>query len=463
MRLRHHKSYRLLRGELRKQSSQVVGWLTSASCPLNNDLDHSAQGKALQVPTAHRIEEKIVNEQDKTILSVQLLESSSRSALKFLLLMGAVSFFADFTYEGSRSITGPYLAILGADSMVVGFVAGLGELLGYALRLLSGPLSELTGKFWTVTLVGYFIQMLSVPALTFAQTWQSAAVLILLERIGKAIRNPPRDVMLSHAATELGYGWGFGIHEALDQAGALFGPLLVAVILRRRRGYAIAFASLLAPGLAALILLIFARWSYPRPGEFGSLPATKLQTSRMPRKYWIYLAGAALVAAGFTDFSLIAYHFEKTAAVAKVWVPIFYSVSMAVAGVSSLIFGRFFDRVGMGALIPVTIISVFSAPLLFLGNFWCALLGTIAWGIGAGVHESIIPAAVALIVPRERRGSAYGIFTAGYGISWFVGSALMGVFYHISLLVLVAFSMTIQAAAIPVFLSPELRYLGRND
>ena len=149
------------------------------------------------------------------------------TALRFVLMIGAVSFFADFTYEGSRSITGPYLAVLGASATVVGCVAGMGELLGYGLRLVSGRLSERTGKFWPITLFGYTVQMLAVPLLAFAGSWQLAAVLIVLERIGKATRNPPRDVMLSHAAREMGYGWGFGVHEALDQSGALVGPLVV--------------------------------------------------------------------------------------------------------------------------------------------------------------------------------------------------------------------------------------------
>src|SRR5213594_375083 len=152
---------------------------------------------------------------------------TKRRALKFVLLIGVVSFFADFTYEGARSITGPYLAILGASATLVGFIAGFGELLGYGLRLVSGRLSERTGEFWPITLFGYVVQMSAVPLLALAPNWQIAGLLIMVERIGKAIRNPPRDVMLSHAAKQIGYGWGFGLHEALDQFGALFGPLVV--------------------------------------------------------------------------------------------------------------------------------------------------------------------------------------------------------------------------------------------
>src|SRR5512133_8309 len=157
--------------------------------------------------------------------------SMKSRALKFVLMVGVMSFFADFTYEASRSIIGPYLAMLGASAAAVAIVTGFGELLGYGLRVVSGRLSDRTGQFWPITIFSYVVQMSSVPLLALAGSWQVAALLIILERVGKAIRNPPRDVMLSHAAKEMGgYGWAFGLHEALDQFGALVGPLAVAGI-----------------------------------------------------------------------------------------------------------------------------------------------------------------------------------------------------------------------------------------
>ena len=377
---------------------------------------------------------------------------SHRAALHFVLFIGVVSFFADFTYEGSRSITGPLLEVLGASAAVVGIVAGLGELLGYGLRLVSGPLSEQTGEFWPITLFGYFIQMLSVPALAFVRTWREAAALILIERIGKAIRNPPRDVMLSHAAKEMGYGWGFGVHEALDQAGALFGPLLVAGVLSHRGQYRLAFETLLIPALLTLGFLLVARFIYPNPGDFEATTAAQVGSKHFSRAFWVYLIGAALVAAGFADFSLIAFHFKKTLIVSNVWIPIFYSVAMAVSGLGSLVFGRFFDRSGIRILIPLTLITAISAPLLFLGHFTAALIGAALWGLGMGVHESIIPAAVATMVPATRRPTAYGLFTGAYGVSWFLGSVLIGFLYESSPRVVVIFCVLTQIAAIPFFI-----------
>lgn len=374
-----------------------------------------------------------------------------RKALRFVLMIGVVSLFADSTYEGSRSIAGPYLAVLGAGATIVGIVSGAGELLGYGLRLFSGRLSERTREFWPITLAGYAIQMTSVPLLAIAGSWQVAAILILLERVGKATRNPPRDVMLSHAAKEMGYGWGFGVHEALDQLGALLGPLVVSFVLAGKGQYRTAFAVLLIPALVTLALIVTARFVYPHPENLGSAPPV-ISGRNLPHRFWIYFCGAALVAAGFVDFSIMAFHFQQSGVVPRIWIPVFYSVAMGVSGLGSLLFGRLFDRAGLRILLPLTTLASISPPLAFLGGFRLSLLGCGLWGLGMGVHESIIPAAVATIVPAERRPSAYGAFTGGYGVFWFLGSALIGFLYSRSIAAVIAFSMAAQLVALPFFI-----------
>jgi MFS family permease len=372
--------------------------------------------------------------------------------MKFVLMIGVLSFFADFTYEGARSIIGPFLATFGASAAVVGTVAGLGELIGYGLRVVSGQWSERTGKFWPITFLGYVIQMASVPLLAVAGSWPVAAFLIMAERAGRAIRNPPRDVMLSHAAREIGYGFGFGLHEALDQFGALVGPLSIAFLLSLRFGYRRAFAALLIPAAVVLVLLSIARWLYPRPEDLESVPAEEIKAAELPRIFWVYLAGAALIAAGFADFSLIAYHFARVRTAPPDWVPIFYSIAMGASGIGSLVFGKIYDRSGISILIPVTLVTICFAPLVFWGGFWPALAGVAVWGVGMGVHESIIPAAVAAMAPPQRRPSAYGVFTAVYGIAWFLGSVLMGFLYTVSIPLMVVFCVLAQAGSIPFFL-----------
>jgi len=333
-------------------------------------------------------------------------------ALRFIVLIGILSFFADFTYEGSRSIVGPYLATLQATGTIVGLVTGFGELLGYGLRLFSGRWADVTGRYWPIIIFGYVLQMGSVPALALTGSWQAAAVLIILERVGKAIRNPPRDVMLSHAGVLAGgYGWAFGLHEALDQLGAMFGPLAVSVILAHSGNYREAFAILLVPAAINVSLVLFARVLYPKPHDMEKLPEATLR-SDLPPVFWIYLLGAILVAAGFADYPLIAYHFARNEIIPGNWIAIFYSVAMAVSGTGSLVLGRLFDAHGFVILVVLTVVSALFAPLVFFGGFWPALLGAAIWGLGMGVHESIIPAAISPMVPVRRRASAFGAFTA---------------------------------------------------
>jgi MFS family permease len=376
-----------------------------------------------------------------------------RRALGFVLLVGAMSLFADFVYEGARGIAGPFLALLGATGVVVGAASGLGELVGYGLRLVSGPIADRTRAYWPITIAGYVVQMAAVPALALAGSWQVAAGLLVLERVGKATRNPPRDVMLSHAGREMGgYGWAFGLHEALDQLGAVLGPLAMAAALAWRRDFRLAFAVLGVPAACTLLILLVARVLYPRTEEFEPPARASAGESRFPRVFWIYLAGAGLVAAGFADYPLIAFHFERASVLPQDWIPVFYAVAMGVGGAGSLAFGRLFDRGGLGILVPFTLVSALYAPLAFLAGRWTALGGVALWGLGVGVHESILAAAIATMVPTERRATAYGLFTAAFGASWFLGSVLLGWLYDVSLPAMVGAAVGLQVGAVPFFL-----------
>ncbi|KAA0911121.1 MFS transporter [Pusillimonas sp. ANT_WB101] len=379
--------------------------------------------------------------------------TTSRIAMRFVLLIGVLSFFADFTHEGSRSILGPFLASMQASAFVVGVVTGFGELAGYALRYFSGRFADITGRFWPTAITGYVVQMAAVPALALTHTWQSAAVFIILERVGRAIRNPPRDVMLSHAAKHIGgYGWTFGIHEACDQFGAMFGPLVMAAVLSYHGTYQLAFAVLLLPALLNLLFVFVAYRLYPKPQELDEdITQTNTNPKRFSTTFWVYLAGACLVAAGFADYPLLAYHFAHTDAMPAPWIAVFYSVAMAVSGASSLLFGRLFDRYGFRVLIGLTLLVSLFAPLVFLGGFKTALLGAAIWGMGMGVHESIIPAAVTPMVPSQHRATAFGLFTAGYGIFWFLGSATIGFVYDYSVAWTIVFCVVTQLLAIPLF------------
>lgn len=381
-------------------------------------------------------------------MNVEAQSASRTKALRFVVLMGAVSLFADMTYEGARSVTGPFLGSLGASGTAVGVVAGLGELIGYGLRLVSGYLSDRTRRYWAMTITGYAVNLFAVPCLALADRWDLAAALVITERLGKAIRTPPRDTLLSYATQQVGSGWAFGLHEALDQAGAMMGPLIVAAVLMMKGTYQAGFAALLIPALLAVALLLTARFLYPSPRDLET--SSERSPSAFPRFFWIYLGGVSLIAAGYADYPLVAYHFGRVCSVPREWIPVFYSVAMGIDALAALVFGYLFDRKGFGILVGSTLISAAFAPLVFFGGFWLALSGVVLWGIGMGAQESIMRAAIATMIPADRRGTAYGVFNTGYGIFWFAGSALMGYLYDISIPALVLFSVAAQLLSVPL-------------
>jgi len=377
---------------------------------------------------------------------------SKSTALRFVLLIGVVNLFADLTYEGARSINGPFLGMLGASAAVVGVVAGFGEFAGYALRSVTGFLADKTRRYWVTAFVGYAVNMLAVPALALAGSWPAAAALMIAERTGRAIRRPSVETMLSQTGRKMGVGWAFGLNESLDQGGATVGPLVVALVLYLKGGYREGFAVLLISAVLCLGTLTIARWLYPRPQDLDSRPAVPLQTKGFSRAYWLYVAAGALIAAGFADFSLIAFHFQMAGTVSAIAIPLLYAVAMATGAITALVFGRLFDRTGISAVLLAFFLAAFFAPLVFLGGFSFALLGMVLWGIGIGAQDSILKAVLTGVTPVEKRSTAFGVFDTGFGIAWFLGSAAMGFLYGISLPGLIAFSVVLQLAALPIFL-----------
>lgn len=375
-----------------------------------------------------------------------------RSALAFIIAFGFVSLFADAAYEGMRGITGPYLALLGASGTAVGIIAGTGELFGYLLRLASGRLAERTGAYWAIAIGGYAVQMAAVPLMAFAGVWWLAAALMIVERAGKALRNPAANTMMSHAGEEIGQGWAFGLHEALDQTGALAGPLITALVLAHHGQYTHAFLWLGIPAALTVLSVFVLALGFPFAGRIGHVAKGEV-TGTLSREFWLLAASAAMVAFGFADWPLIAFHFAKAHIVLQAMVPVLYAVAMGATGVGALVFGRLFDARGFSVLLVPLLIAAVAPPLVFLGNPVEAIIGTICWGVALGVETSVMTAGVAHLVPKAARARAYGIFSAVFGIAWFVGSSALGALYDISLPALVAVAVAAELAGlVPLYL-----------
>ena len=395
------------------------------------------------------------------------------SAMLFIILFGIVSLFSDMTHEGASSIRGAYLSLLGASAGAIGFVSGLGELVGYSMRYVFGRLTDKTKHYWSMTIAGYILDVLAVPALALVgeHGWVAACGLLIVQRMGKAIKKPAKDTIMSFAASREGVGKSFGIQEVLDQIGAFLGPMLLyLVMLLKTEGgtfkiYSTCFAVLAVPGAITIILLLATKHYFPNPEQFE--PEEKeFVPFKMKKEFVFYIAGISLFAFGFIDYSLIIMHVSKTyaglgAQLAKTsslvnggTLPLLYAGAMLVDAAAALIFGLMYDKNGVRALAISTIISAPFAIFVFGMNSVPALLFGIAlWGVGMGAQESILKAAVTKMVPKSSRATGYGVFECSFGVFWFLGSWLLGVLYDISIPAMIAVSVAAQLAAIPLYIA----------
>ncbi|WP_010244617.1 MFS transporter [Acetivibrio cellulolyticus] len=393
-------------------------------------------------------------------------------AMLFIVLFGIVSLFSDMTHEGASSIRGSYLSLLGASAGTIGFISGLGELIGYSMRYFFGKLTDKTKKYWPMTILGYLLDIIAVPALALVgdHGWILACMLLVIQRMGKAIKKPAKDTIMSFAASQEGVGKSFGIQELLDQIGAFLGPvLLYIVMLFKTEGttfqiYSTCFAFLAIPGAITIILLFVTKHKFPNPEHFEPEPKEYIPF-KMKKEFVLYIAGISLFAFGFIDYSIIIMHISRTftgiasglaetsSIVNSGTIPLLYAGAMLVDAVAALFFGYMYDKKGVKALVLSTIISAPFAMFVFAFNSLpMVLLGIGLWGIGMGAQESILKAAVTSMVPKINRATGYGIFECSFGIFWFLGSWLLGVLYDISIPAMIVVSVVAQLAAIPLYL-----------
>lgn len=380
-------------------------------------------------------------------------------AMAFVLLMGIVSLFSDFTHEGARSIYGAYLSLAGASAAVIGFVSGFGEFIGYSCLLLTGIIADKSKKYWSMTLIGYIINLAVIPALALVPEngWKYACGLIVLERVGKAIRKPAKSALVSFAAKEVGAGKSFAIQEFLDQIGAFLGPVLLFVVLSLKRGgtqfsaYSLCFAVLGIPAFLTLIVLFVAKHMYPNPEVFEK-EREPGNAFKVGKAFVIYISAISLFAFGFMDFPLITMHISKMAVMADDVLPLLYAGAMLVDAFAALVFGWLYDRHGIRVLMVSTLMSAFFSVFVFSFNaMWAAAIGIFMWGVGMGAQESILKSVVATIMPKDSRAKGFGIFETAFGVFWFLGSWLLGFLYDSSPIWMIVVSVASQLLAIPLF------------
>lgn len=407
------------------------------------------------------------------------------SAWRVVWWFGLVSLAADMVYEGARSVYGPLLAALGASAVVVGLVTGAGEAVALVARLAFGPLADRTGRYWSLTIAGYGLTAVCVPLLALAPRLGAAglafaASMILLERLGKAVRSPSKSALLAHAASAVGRGRGFGVHKALDQVGAFAGPLVVAAVVAAGSLWW-GVGVLAVPGALAMVLLLALRRRVPDPAVHDVAPAAAPATAAgsapvadrpgrgwwatavgagLPREFFRYAVAASLTTGALVTFGIIGYHLVVAGLVPVASVPLVYAAAMAVEAVAALGVGAVYDRTGPVVLLVVPVL-VALVPALALGSALVAvLLGVVAWGFAQGVQDSTVKAVVAELVEAPRRAAAYGVFAGVQGLFAVVGGVGAGWLYERSLPALVAVVALTQVLAL-VLLVGTLRRSAR--
>jgi len=378
--------------------------------------------------------------------------------IQLIILFGIVSFFADIAYEGARSIVGPFFAILGASGAVVGTFAGLAEFAGYGIRIISGIAADRTKNYWFLTTVGYVCNLVVIPLFALAGSWQTAAILLVLERAGKALRTPSRDAMLSYACKEVGRGWGFGLHEAFDRFGGLIGPFIMFGILSTGPHFKLGFAILALPAALALGTLYITYKKFPHP-EVTEPSKEPFSIKNFSRPFWIFLAGAGFAGAGTLDFALVSYHIQKSGIATTAHIPLFYMGAIAISAIFALIGGKWFDYAPKISLYFGIFLGSISSVLLFLGTHMELWIGIAFWGVAMATQTALFRSVLAHLIPPQQRSTGYGIFGVIYGLAWFLGSALLGMLYDIS----IAFS-AITSLALQLFSFPFIRQVSiRNQ
>ncbi|TAL40670.1 MAG: MFS transporter [Salinibacterium sp.] len=381
------------------------------------------------------------------------------SAWRFVIVSGTVSLLADFVYEGARSVTGPVLAFFGATGLIVGVVTGIGEAASLLLRLVSGPLADRTQRFWAWTIAGYALTVISVPTLGYAGVLWVACGLVILERVGKAVRAPAKDALLSYATAATGRGKGFAVHEAIDQFGAVIGPLVVAAMLALTgNDYGPSLAVLALPGVIAMGLLFWQRAKVPNPVDYEVAPkphesiTLHLEPLHLPRAFWTYAAFTSTTMVGFATFGLISFHIVEAKLLPIAVVPLLYAGVMIVDALAALATGWAYDRFGPRVLVALPIVAASIPVLAFQNGVAAVVMGSLLWGMALGIQESTLRATVADLIEPQRRSTAYGVFAAVVGVATAGGGALAGALYDVSVPLLVGITVAVQVLAVLILL-----------
>ena len=364
-------------------------------------------------------------------------------AVRAIIIFGIISLLGDMVYESARGANSQYFELIGISAAKVGLVFGIGEFLGYFLRLISGVISDKSKKPWAFMFIGYGM-LFFVPLMGFTKNWNVLFVLILMERIGKAIRNPSKDTVLSAISeNQVGVGFAFGLQEALDQVGAFLGPLIFTAVFyftdkNTLAEYSLGYKLLFIPFVLLMLFLYYSYRVISKGNLLGEEYGREFKSEKLKPIFWMYMAFTFFATLGFLNFSTLGYHMKSQNILTDGKITLIYSVAMIVDALTALIVGRLYDKLKEksgkkdGGILVLGAIPVVTLLLPFFGltmSKSLIIVSMIIFGIIMGTHETIMRSAIADITPFDKRGTGYGVFNTGYGLALFLGATITGYLY----------------------------------
>lgn len=364
-------------------------------------------------------------------------------AVRAIIIFGIISLLGDMVYESARGANSQYFELIGISAAKVGLVFGIGEFLGYFLRLISGVISDKSKKPWAFMFIGYGM-LFFVPLMGFTKNWNVLFVLILMERIGKAIRNPSKDTVLSAISeNQVGVGFAFGLQEALDQVGAFLGPLIFTAVFyftgkNTLAEYSLGYKFLFIPFVLLMLFLYYSYRVISKGNLLGEEYGREFKSEKLKPIFWMYMAFTFFATLGFLNFSTLGYHMKSQNILTDGKITFIYSVAMIIDALTALIVGRLYDKLKEksgkkdGGILVLGAIPVVTLLLPFFGLTMSKnliIVSMIIFGIIMGTHETIMRSAIADITPFDKRGTGYGVFNTGYGLALFLGATITGYLY----------------------------------
>jgi len=382
-----------------------------------------------------------------------------RKAYVAIMLMGVVSMLGDIVYESGRGIAPDYLYFLGASALFVGLTSGIGELVGYGIRLVSGPLADRSRAYWLFIFLGYGL-ILAIPMMGLTNSIWLVAALVIAERLGKALRSPSRDAVVSVVSKGMGSGKAFGLHEFIDQIGAVAGPAFLGLMMMwTANNFSLSLQSLF-PFYLLMMAVLYLTYRRIR----GTVEEIRRQSTttneKLSKGFWMYSGAVLMNTVGLMPIALILFNGAKMLeSGGQLWlVPFLYVVVQLVDAPMALVSGWIYDKVGIKFLAIPFALSVLPLAFQSLVGLPGVILACISYGLVLGMQESTYRAAVTDIVPLGRKGSAYGFFNVMLGAGTFVSGITFGYMLDASVspLLMLGFVVVAQIIAIALLLGARL-------